>query len=83
VLRGCSKWYQALYTEGRDTPIERFVLRLAGGDADALSGRYLSVDNDLDALVKQFAAESSADQRMLRLHGIIGVRTTPGWMENT
>jgi NAD(P)-dependent dehydrogenase (short-subunit alcohol dehydrogenase family) len=66
-------WYQALYAEGRDTPIERsvqLVLRLAAGDADALSGRYLSVEDDLAALVKQFAAEPSADQRMLRLNGI-------------
>jgi hypothetical protein len=64
---------QALYAEGLDTPIERsvhLVLRLAAGDADALSGRYLSVEDDLDALVKQFAAEPSADQRMLRLNGI-------------
>ena len=29
-----------------------------------------SVEDDLDALVKQFAAEPSADQRMLRLNGI-------------
>jgi len=67
------QWFQTLYAEGRDTPIKRsvqLVLRLAAGDADALSGRYLSVDDDLDALVKQFAAEPSPDQRMLRLNGI-------------
>lgn len=46
------------------------ALRLAGGDVDALSGPYLCVDDDLDALVKQFVAESSADRRTLRLHGI-------------
>ena len=72
------QWYQALYAEGRDTPIDRsveLVLRLAGGDADALSGRYLSVDDDLDALVKQFAAEPSADQRTLRLHAIAPLST--------
>lgn len=66
-------WYQALYAEGRDTPIERsvqLVLRLAAGDADALSGRFLSVEDDLAALVKQFADEPSADQRKLRVNGI-------------
>jgi hypothetical protein len=45
------------------------VLRLASGDADRLSGRYISVEDDLDALLKQFAAQSSAEQRLLRLNG--------------
>jgi NAD(P)-dependent dehydrogenase (short-subunit alcohol dehydrogenase family) len=67
------QWYQALYAQGLDTPIElsvQLVMRLAAGDADTLSGRYLSVEDDLDALVKECAAESAADQRMLRLNGI-------------
>ena len=67
------QWYQALYAQGLDSPIElsvHLVLRLAAGDADTLSGRYLSVEDDLDALVKECAAESAADQRMLRLNGI-------------
>jgi NAD(P)-dependent dehydrogenase (short-subunit alcohol dehydrogenase family) len=70
---GVQQWFQAMYAQGLDTPIERsvhLVLRLAAGDADALSGRYLSVDDDLDALVKQVAAEPPADQRMLRVNGI-------------
>jgi NAD(P)-dependent dehydrogenase (short-subunit alcohol dehydrogenase family) len=63
-------WFRNLYAENRDTPIERavhLVMRLAAGDADALAGRYVSVEDDLDALVKQFTGEPSADQRMLRL----------------
>jgi NAD(P)-dependent dehydrogenase (short-subunit alcohol dehydrogenase family) len=67
------QWFRTLFAEGGDMPIERsvhLVLRLAAGDADALSGRYLSVEDDLDALVKQFAAGSSAEQRLLRLNGI-------------
>ena len=44
------------------------VLRLAAGDADALSGLYITVEDDLDALVKQFGAP--ADQRLLRVNGI-------------
>lgn len=67
------QWFQALYAEKRDTPIERsveLVLRLAAGDADTLSGRYVSVEDDLDALIKQFAAERPAEQRMLRVVGI-------------
>jgi len=67
------QYIQNLYAQGLDTPIERsvqLVLRLAAGDADTLSGRYISVEDDLDALAKECAAESSADQRMLRLNGI-------------
>ena len=67
------QWFQNLYAQGLDTPVERpvhLVLRLAAGDADTLSGRYISVEDDLDALVKQCAVEPSADERMLRLNGI-------------
>jgi NAD(P)-dependent dehydrogenase (short-subunit alcohol dehydrogenase family) len=67
------QWFRTLFAEGGDMPIERsvhLVLRLAAGDADALSGRCLSAEDDLDALVKQFAAGSSAEQRLLRLNGI-------------
>jgi hypothetical protein len=37
-----------------DVPAERsaaLLVRLAGGAGDALSGRYLSAEDDLDALV--------------------------------
>jgi len=67
------QWFRTLYAEGRDMPIERsvqLVLRLAAGEADALSGRYLTVEDDLDALVKQFGAGAPADQRLLRVNGI-------------
>ena len=73
IAPGLQQWFQGLFAQGLDTPIDRsvqLVLRLAAGDADRLSGRYLSVDDDLDALVKQFAAESSAEQRLLRVNGI-------------
>jgi len=48
------QWFQQLYREGGDTPIERaveFVVALALGRADALSGCYLSADDDLEALL--------------------------------
>jgi NAD(P)-dependent dehydrogenase (short-subunit alcohol dehydrogenase family) len=73
-------YMQNLYAQGLDTPIERsvhLVLRLAAGDADTLSGRYINVEDDLDALAKECAAESSADQRMLRLNGIPAIYA--GW----
>jgi NAD(P)-dependent dehydrogenase (short-subunit alcohol dehydrogenase family) len=67
------QWFQSLYAQGLDTPIDhsvQLVLRLAGGDADRLSGRYISVEDDLDALVKQVGSESSAELRLLRINGI-------------
>ena len=48
------QWFQALYAGGLDTPIDRSVQllrRLAAGNGNRLSGRYISVENDLDALV--------------------------------
>jgi NAD(P)-dependent dehydrogenase (short-subunit alcohol dehydrogenase family) len=50
------QWFQQLYRDGTDTPIERSVellLMLASGKADALSGRFIDVDDDLDALLRQ------------------------------
>ncbi len=64
------QWFRRLFAEGRDTPIDRaveLVVRLARGDADALSGWYLSVDDDIDALLRQHATEPRADRRTLRL----------------
>ena len=50
------QWFQQLFAEGGDTPMEQavaFVLAVASGRADVLSGCYLSVDDDLEALVAQ------------------------------
>jgi NAD(P)-dependent dehydrogenase (short-subunit alcohol dehydrogenase family) len=65
------QWFQQLYREGGDTPIQRSVellLFLASGKADALSGRYIDVDDDLDALVQQAEAIQRDDLYALRLH---------------
>jgi len=64
------QWFRSQFSEGRDTPIERaveLVVRLARGDADVLSGWYLSVDDDLDALVREHEAEPRAGRRTLRM----------------
>jgi NAD(P)-dependent dehydrogenase (short-subunit alcohol dehydrogenase family) len=61
-------WFRQLYAEGRDTPIERaveLVLALASGRADALSGCFLSVSDDLDTLVAQ--AETIQREERLRM----------------
>ena len=57
-----------LFAEGQDTPIERavqLILTLASGKADALSGCFLSVDDDLDVLLAQ--ADEIQAQGRLRL----------------
>jgi NAD(P)-dependent dehydrogenase (short-subunit alcohol dehydrogenase family) len=64
------QWFQQLFAEGGDTPMEKavaFVLAVASGRADALSGCYLSVDDDLEALVGQAEAIQGEARLTLRL----------------
>ena len=64
------QWFRQLFAEGGDTPMEQavaFVLAVASGRADALSGCYLSVDDDLDALVGQAEAIQHEARLTLRL----------------
>jgi len=61
-------WFDQLFAKGQDTPIDRpvqLILTLASGKADALSGCFLSVDDDLDALLAQ--ADEIQAQGRLRL----------------
>ena len=49
-------WLPQFFAEKQDVPPERaaeLVLRLASGQADALSGLFLGIDDDLDALTRQ------------------------------
>jgi uncharacterized protein YndB with AHSA1/START domain len=51
-------WFRRIFDVGRDLPAERaaqFVVELASGRADALSGRFLSVSDDLNALLGEIA----------------------------
>ena len=60
------QWFQQLFAEGGDTPMEQavaFMLAVASGRADALSGCYLSVEDDLEAL----SAQAEVIQREARL----------------
>jgi NAD(P)-dependent dehydrogenase (short-subunit alcohol dehydrogenase family) len=64
------QWFRQLYAEGRDTPIERpvgLVLALASGRADALSGCFLDVRDDLDTLVSQAETIQRDDRLRMRL----------------
>jgi NAD(P)-dependent dehydrogenase (short-subunit alcohol dehydrogenase family) len=63
-------WYREIFDTGRDaTPDEgaRLVLRLATGVADALSGRFISRADDLDALVRDAEAIVRDERLVLRL----------------
>jgi NAD(P)-dependent dehydrogenase (short-subunit alcohol dehydrogenase family) len=47
-------WFEREIAEGRTVSAEQaaeFVLELASGRADALSGRYIAIEDDLDALI--------------------------------
>ena len=44
----------------------RLMLRLARGDADALSGRHLSVHDDLDALLDRIDTVRDRDLYVMR-----------------
>ncbi|MBZ5506403.1 MAG: SDR family NAD(P)-dependent oxidoreductase [Acidobacteriia bacterium] len=47
-------WFRRIFDEGLDVPPERpaeLIFELASGKADALSGRFISISDDLDVLV--------------------------------
>ena len=64
------QWFQDLYATNRDTPIERaadLVLQIASGKADALTGCYLSVEDDIAALTQQSDIIQQESRRKLRM----------------
>jgi NAD(P)-dependent dehydrogenase (short-subunit alcohol dehydrogenase family) len=64
------QWFQELFAEGRDIPIEQsvqLILFLASGKADALSGRYISIDDDVAELVRRVEEIERDDLYTLRL----------------
>lgn len=63
-------WYRQTFDAGQDaSPDEAaaLVVRLARGDADALTGRFLSRADDLDALVADAEAVVRGEKLVLRL----------------
>lgn len=63
-------WFRQLYAEGQDTPVEqpvRLLLELASGRADALSGCYIDVRDDLDMLIREAEAIQREQKQRLRL----------------
>jgi NAD(P)-dependent dehydrogenase (short-subunit alcohol dehydrogenase family) len=67
------KWQPHLrevFEEGRDVPPEaaaRLAVYLASGRADALTGRYLRVSDDIPAMVRRAAEIKEADLLTMRL----------------
>ena len=63
-------WFRRIFDEGLDLPAERpaqFVLRLASGEADSLSGRFLSVFDDLEVLLRSIREIESNSLHSLRV----------------
>jgi NAD(P)-dependent dehydrogenase (short-subunit alcohol dehydrogenase family) len=68
-------WIRAEVAEGRAVPPERsadLLVALASGRADALSGRYLTVHDDLDAYIARAEEIERDDLYTLRLREHVG-----------
>jgi NAD(P)-dependent dehydrogenase (short-subunit alcohol dehydrogenase family) len=64
------QWFRQLYAEQRDMPIERLVelvLFLASGQADALSGRFISVRDDIHGMLSNADEIQRKDLYAMRL----------------
>ena len=64
------QWFQQLYYNAADTPIERSVelmMFLASGGADVLSGRFIDVGDDHEAMLQRSAIIERDDLYTLRL----------------
>ncbi|HXJ85561.1 MAG TPA: SDR family oxidoreductase [Candidatus Binatia bacterium] len=69
-------WFKRLFDEGFTVPAERpatLVLELASGRADALSGRFISVYDDLEQLIS-----NAADLQQRNLHALKVERLAAG-----
>jgi NAD(P)-dependent dehydrogenase (short-subunit alcohol dehydrogenase family) len=67
---GVQAWLRKQVEAGLDVPLERsveLVMRLASGEADGLSGRYISVHDDLDELLAEVDTIRRDDSHVLRL----------------
>jgi NAD(P)-dependent dehydrogenase (short-subunit alcohol dehydrogenase family) len=67
------EWYQNFFDQKLDIPAERaaeLIFELAGGKADELSGRFISVSYDLKTLVKRADQIKDEDLYGLRLRDV-------------
>jgi NAD(P)-dependent dehydrogenase (short-subunit alcohol dehydrogenase family) len=64
-------WFRRIFEEGQDDPPERvahLVCRIGGGELDALSGCFVSVADDVNAMVARVVSEPNSDLYTLRMH---------------
>jgi NAD(P)-dependent dehydrogenase (short-subunit alcohol dehydrogenase family) len=68
-------WFKQIFDQGLDVPAERpsrLVLELASGRADSLSGRFLSIWDDLDSLLRNLKQIEERNLYSLRIQTLDG-----------
>ena len=68
-------WFKRIFDQGLDVPAERpsrLVLELASGRADSLSGRFLSIWDDLDSLLRNAKEIEERNLYSLRIQTLDG-----------
>lgn len=68
-------WFKRIFDEGLDVPAERsarLVLELASGRADSLSGRFISIRDDLDSLLRNAKQIEEQNLYSLRVQTLDG-----------
>jgi NAD(P)-dependent dehydrogenase (short-subunit alcohol dehydrogenase family) len=79
-------WFERIFTEKLDVPMERpvrLVVDLASGRADALSGRLLTVFDDLDALLPLATEIERQGLYCLRVRRFDGMPAAPAAVLST
>ena len=73
-------WFKRIFDEGLDVPEERparLVLELASGRADSLSGRFLSISDDLNSLLRNIVEIEERHLYSLRVQTLDGSGVGP------
>ena len=73
-------WFKRIFDEGLDVPVERpsrLVLELASGSADSLSGRFISIWDDLDFLLRNTKRIEERNLYSLRVQTLDGSGVGP------
>ena len=66
-------WFQTQLADGRSVSAEQaaaFVADIASGRADGLSGRYIAIEDDLDALVERTEEVRRENLQALKVQGL-------------
>jgi len=77
-------WFGRIFEQKIDVPAERsarLVLELASGRMDALSGRFLSIYEDLDLMLKSLDEIKEKNLHSLKLERLSDPRANPGLNE--